>query len=111
MVRPPTTLDNRIRTVENALGTIRDLESYLDSIKQDMIKTERATLLLSERHAQAKKLDAITQEQFEAIKTALQTESWFWKIFGWVMAFVSGVASSYLASALRSWLRQRRALE
>jgi hypothetical protein len=44
-------LDQRIQTVEKALTSIRDLETYLGKIKTDMVEKEKATQIINERYA------------------------------------------------------------
>jgi len=107
--RPP--LDKRIQTVENALSSIRDLETYLGTIKQDMVETEKATQLLKQKYTQAKELEKLTQDQVNALKATLQAESWHRTIFNWAMGFILGVASSFLGGVFYARWRQSKALE
>ena len=111
LIFPQAALDKRIQTVENALTSMRDLEKYLEKIKQDMVETEKATQLINERYAQAKELEKLTQDQVNAIRATLQAESWQRTIFNYAMGFVLGVASSFVASVLYSRWRQIKALE
>lgn len=105
------TLDKRIQTVESALSNIRDLETYLVSIKQDMVETEKATQFLKEKYTQAKELEKLTQDQVSALKATLQTENWHRTIFNYAMGFILGIASSLVASVFYSKWHQRKALE
>jgi hypothetical protein len=104
-------LDRRIQTVESAIASIRDLETYLGKIKQDMVDTEGATKLLNEKYAKAKELEKLTQEQVNALKETLQAENWYRTILNYAIGFFFGVGSSFVASVLYGRWRQRRALE
>jgi hypothetical protein len=110
-VAPQVTLDNRIKNVENALTSIRDLETYLNKIKQDMVATETATQQLNEKYAKAKELGKLTQAQVDALKATLQAESWHRTLFTSAMGFILGIASSFVASVLYTKWRQREALK
>lgn len=104
-------LDKRIETVEKALTSIRDLETYLGEIKRDMADTEKATEVINQKYAQAKELEKITDIQLAALKTTLEAQTWRRTLFNYVMGFVLGVASSFVASVLHANWRQRKALE
>ena len=104
-------LDKRIETVEKTLTSIRDLESYLSQIKQDMLDKEKATEVINQKYAQAKELEKITDAQLVALQSTLQKQNWRWTLFNYVMGFVLGVASSLLASVIHARWKQRKALE
>jgi DNA-binding transcriptional regulator YbjK len=110
-VAPQVTLDDRIKNVENALTSIRDLETYLNKIKQDMVATETATQQLNEKYVKAKELEKLTQVQIDALKATLQTESWHRTLFTSAMGFILGIASSFVASVLYTKWGQREALK
>ena len=104
-------LNNRITTVENALSTMRDLEVYLTELKKDMAETEKATQIINEKHAKAKELEKLTAAQLEALKGTLQAENWRRTFFNYVLGFLFGVASSFVASVLHAKWLQRQALK
>lgn len=104
-------LDTRIATVEKALASISDLETYLKDIKQDMVQTERETEQINQRHAQAKELEKVTDQQMAALRATLQSESWQRTALNYFLGFVFGVASSFLASVLHAKWVQRKALQ
>jgi hypothetical protein len=108
-VRAP--LDQRIQTVEKALTSIRDLETYLGKIKTDMVEKEKTTQIINERYAQAKELEKLTQTQLDALRVTLQAQNWHRTLFNYAMGFILGIASSFVASVLFAKWRQRRALE
>jgi len=106
--KPP--LDRRIETVEKALGSMRDLEGYLADIKCDMEETQKATVAINQKYAEAKELEKLTAAQLAALQATLQVRDWKWTILNYVLGFVLGVASSLVASVLYSRWKQRRAL-
>jgi hypothetical protein len=103
-------LQERIETVERAIGNLKDLEKQLTDIKGDMVETEKAAKAIEQEYAKAKELEKLTEEQFEAVKTALRSQSWQKMAFNYGLGFVLGVAASLIANVIYSRIRQRRAL-
>ena len=103
-------LDQRIETVERAIGSLKNLEHDLTEIKEEMIETERAVRIIKEEHAKAKELEKLTEAQYDAVKTALRSRSWQQTILNYALGFVLGVASSLTASVIYSRRKQRLAL-
>lgn len=110
-VREKDKLQDRIESVERAIGSLNDLENQLTEIKKDMSETERARKQIEAEYAQAKELEKLTAEQRAAIKTALQAESWQKTVLNWVFGFFSGIFSSIVGSVIYSRARQHFALE
>lgn len=103
-------LQERIETVECAIGSLKDLEKQLIGIKGDMVETEKAAKVIEQEYAKAKELEKLTQDQFEAVKSALRSQSWQKTAFNYGLGFVLGIASSLIASVIYSRIRQHRAL-
>lgn len=103
-------LQKRIETVERAIGSLKDLEKQLIDVKGDMVETEKATKAIEQEYAKAKELEKLTQVQFEAVKSALRSQSWKKSAFNYGLGFVLGIASSLIASVFYSRIRQHRAL-
>lgn len=103
-------LQERIETVERAIGNLKDLEKQLIDIKGDMVETEKAAKAIEQEYAKAKELEKLTQDQFEAVKSALRAQSWQKTALNYGLGFVLGIASSLIASVIYSRIRQRRAL-
>ena len=103
-------LDQRIETVERAIGSLKNLEQDLTDIKEEMIETERAVRIIKEEHAKAKELEKLTEAQYDAVKTALRSRSWQQTVLNYALGFILGVASSLTASVIYSRRKQRRAL-
>ncbi len=75
-----------------------------------MVETEKATKVIEQEYAKAKELEKLTQEQFEAVKSALWSQSWQKTALNYGLGFVLGIASSLIASVIYSRIRQHRAL-
>ncbi len=103
-------LQERIETVERAIGNLKDLEKQLTDIKGDMVETEKAAKAIEQEYTKAKELKKITEEQFEAVKTALRSRSWQKTVFDYGLGFILGIAASLMSSVIFSRIRQRRAL-
>lgn len=103
-------LQERIETVELAIGNLKDLEKQLSNIKEDMVKTEKATKAIEQEYAKAKELEKLTEEQYEAVKKALRTKSWQRTVLDYVFGFIFGIAASLIASVIYSKFRQHRTL-
>lgn len=103
-------LQERIETVERAIGSLKDLEKQLIDIKGDMVETEKAAKVIEQEYAKAKELEKLTQDQFEAAKSALRSQSWQRTAFNYGLGFVLGIASSLIASVIYSRIRQHLAL-
>lgn len=101
-------LDNRIETVENALKSMRDLETYLDEIKRDMLDTQKATALINEKYSQAKELEKLTSAQLAGLQSVLQVRNWWWTVLNYFWGFVLGIASSLVAAVLYARWKQRK---
>ncbi|MCK4517791.1 restriction endonuclease, partial [Candidatus Babeliales bacterium] len=103
-------LQERIETVERAIGNLKDLEKQLTEIKGDMVETEKAAKAIEQEYVKAKELEKLTDEQFEAVKTALRSQSWQKTAFNYVLGFVLGVAASLISNVIYSRIRQHRAI-
>lgn len=106
-----TPLNNRITNVEKAINNIKDLEIYLTSFKNDLVETEKATQIINQKYSKAKELEKLSEVQIEALKSTLQTESWRRTLFNYLLGFVLGIASSFVASVMYAKWQQHRALE
>ncbi len=94
-------LDERIQTVESALSNLRDLESSLNKVKDDMVATEHATVEANKKYEQAQEMLKLTEPQVNALKQTLQPAvKWWYKPFDYLMGFLIGVASSIVAALL-----------
>lgn len=106
----PPPLHQRIQTVENAIDNLKNLENELVGIREEMAQTERATRVIEEEYEKAKQLQQLTDEQFSAVKSALEKKSWQKTLLDYFLGFVLGVAGSLTASVIYSRAKQKRAL-
>ena len=106
----PPPLRQRIETVENAIDNLKNLENELVDIKEEMAQKERATRAIEEEYEKAKQLQQLTDEQFSAVKSALEKKSWKKTLLDYFLGFVLGVAGSLTASVIYSRAKQKRAL-
>lgn len=104
-------LDKQIQIVESALNSIRDLETDLAKLKEDMAAKQKATQEINEKYAKAKELDKLTDAQLDALKTALQTPTWWKTLLQYSIGFILGISSSFVASILHGKWKQRKALD
>ena len=103
-------LSDRIQKVKSALSNIKDLEGYLKSLKEEMVETDEASRLITEKYEKAKKLEKLTNDQLEAVRLALESERWKRDIFTLLMGFLLGIGSSFIGSILYSSWKQKRAV-
>ncbi|SHI02108.1 restriction endonuclease [Desulfofustis glycolicus] len=104
-------LNERIEKVELALGSLKNLENYLDDIKADMIQTEKETKAIEIEYQKAKELEKLTKEQYEVISKAIGRKSTYQTIFDYSMGLLLGVAGSLIASVIYTRIKQNRLLK
>lgn len=107
--KPP--LEKRIETVEVVIGNLKDLEGQLTDIKEEMIETQRAKILIEKEYAEAQELEKLTDKQLESLKSTLQTQSWKDILLQNILAFILGISSSIVGTIIISKVKQKRALE
>jgi hypothetical protein len=104
-------LDDRIKNVESALASIRGLEEALGKVKEDMVVAESATREINKKYAEAKELQKLTDVQLQMLKDTLQSDKWWRTTMNYIIGFVLGVASSFVASILYARWKQNQALQ
>jgi len=109
--KPNHPLDDRIKNVESALANIRDLEGALNNIKDDMVATENATREINKQNAAAKELQNLNDASIELLINKSKSEKWWQTALGWGFSFLTGIATSYIASVFFEKRKQRIALE
>ena len=106
----PPPLHQRIETVSTAIDNLKNLEKELVDIKEDMAQTEQAAKAIEEEYEKAKELQQLTDEQFGAIKSALQRQSWLKTLIDYLLGFILGIAGSFIASVIYSRVQHKRVL-
>jgi len=109
--KPLQPLDDRIKNVESALASIRGLEEALGKVKEDMVVAESATREINKKYAEAKELQKLTDVQLQMLKDTLQSDKWWRTTMNYIIGFVLGVASSFVASILYARWKQNQALQ
>jgi Holliday junction resolvase len=105
---PPLT--QRIETVESAIAKLKNLENELIGIKKEMIQTEKAAIVIKREYEDAKQLKQLTDEQFAAVRLALEKSSWQKSFLDNALGFLLGVGSSLVANAIQIRAKQKRVL-
>jgi hypothetical protein len=106
----PPPLTQRIETVESAIGNLKNLENELIGIRKEMIQTERAAGLIKREYEDAKQLQQLTDEQFSAVRSALEKSSWQKALLDSGLGFFLGVGSSLAANVIQARAKQKRVL-
>lgn len=104
-------LEKRIETVETVIGNLKDLEFQLKEIKEDMVKTQEAKLVIEKEYENAKELEKLTRQQLESIKSVIKTKSLKESLWEYFLSFVIGAASSLIVSIGFSKYKQRKTLK
>jgi len=104
-------LDARIQNVEAALSSIRDLEGSLSKVRDDMVATENATREINRQNAAAKELQKSNDAAIELLIQKYKSDKWWNTALGWGFSFLTGIATSYIASVFFEKRNQRKALE
>lgn len=98
--RQKAPLTQRISAVEGAIGSLKDLEGYLEDIKVDMEATEEARQLIQSDYQKAKSLEELTGEQLDTIRSAVNRQSWgeWWRavFYGTLIGIVGSLGASIL---------------
>ena len=96
----------QVTRVDDALTAIKGLERNLAVVKADLLKTAEEKKKIEDEWQRAQALQALTKDQYAAMRAAMSERS-LWLIIGDnVWAFLLGVASSLLASYF--WARFSR---
>jgi Holliday junction resolvase len=103
-------LNERIETVERAIGSLKDLEQNLTDIKTDMEDTRLAKAAIEADYEKARELEKLTDAQLDSIKLALSSQGWWQTSLNYVFGFILGVASSLVASVIYERWQQWRAI-
>ncbi len=103
-----TNLDEKISSVENALISIDNLESYLSELRSDMMNTKENKEKIEKEYVEAMKLKSLTDEQMELISSSINKTSKKATIINYIVSFIAGIVASIIAAYTYDWLRKRR---
>ena len=107
---PPSALSMQVKSVEDSLARLGDLERGLLALKVDLENKARESAQVSKEYEEAMRLKALTSEQLESVRRAVSSQSRsdvFWNYF---FGFILGVAGSVVATILTDKWKQRRSL-
>ena len=99
-----------MKSVEDSLARLGDLERGLLALKVDLENKARESAQVSKEYEEAMRLKALTSEQLESVRRAVSSQSRsdvFWNYF---FGFILGVAGSVVATILTDKWKQRRSL-
>ncbi len=105
------TLTTKIQSVEKSINNLKDLENQLKDMKEDMLATEKASKTIEQNYRNAQELQKLTDQQLEALKGTLQSQSWKDLLLQNLVGFILGISSSIVATILHSKFKRRQALE
>ena len=100
-------LETQIREVEDTIENLRNLETYLEKTKSDIIATEQAKIKIEEEYNKAKELEHLTKNQIEAVSLAVNKRTTKDIITNYFWGFALGVSGLLFVSYIRG-LAQRR---
>jgi hypothetical protein len=72
---PSSKLTEQVKTVENSLARLRDLEQSLKVLKDDLEQKSAESARITKEYEEAMKLKALTAEQLEQVKKAVSGQS------------------------------------
>ncbi len=105
------TLDARIEKVEGALANLRNLESYLGDVKEEMVETRKTVQIIEADYERAQKLKKLTDEELAFLSNAINTTQWYEKPLNYFFGFILGIGSSVIGSILRERYKKRKILQ
>lgn len=109
--QPDTQFTTQIRSVEESLSRLTDLEKGLRKLKEELQEKSAESARVTKEYDEAMKLKALTAEQLEQVRKAVNSQS-RWDVFqNYFFGFLLGVAGSVLATIITDKWKQRKALE
>lgn len=109
--QPDTQFSTQIRSVEESLSRLTDLERNLRKLKEELQEKSAESARVSKEYDEAMKLKALTTEQLEQVRKAVNSQN-RWDVFqNYFFGFLLGVAGSVLATIITDKWKQRKALE
>jgi tetrahydromethanopterin S-methyltransferase subunit B len=110
-VEPSSKLTEQVKSVENSLDRLNDLELSLKSLKNDLESKSAESARITKEYEEAMKLKALTTEQLEQVKKAVSGQSGTDIFLNYFFGFLLGVAGSVLATIITDKWKQRKELD
>jgi hypothetical protein len=107
---PSSKLTEQVKSVENSLARLRDLEQSLRVLKDDLEQKSTESARITKEYEEAMKLKALTADQLEQVKKAVSGQSGTEIFLNYFFGFLLGVAGSVLATVITDRWKQRREL-
>ena len=103
-------LGKKIEAVDRSLQGLKDLETYLGDIREEMKDTKSAMEEIEKEYARTQELKNMTGEEVQALRAVLEARRPWVTVFGYFLSFVLGIASSVIATIFYDRLKTRRRL-
>jgi hypothetical protein len=108
---PKSELTEQVGAVEASLVRLRDLERSLTNLKKELQEKSAESARIAKEYEEAMKLKALTSEQLDQIKKAVNSQSRMDVFLNYFWGFLLGVAGSILATIIVDMWKRRRALQ
>jgi len=100
----------QIKSVEESLSRLSDLENGLRKLKGELQEKSIETARVTKEYEEAMKLKSLTTEQLDQVRKAVNAQSRIDVFLNYLFGFILGVAASVLATIITDKWKQRRAL-
>jgi hypothetical protein len=104
-------LENKIKNVEEVLSGIKNLETDLKVIKEDMIETEIQNKRIILENEKLKGVEDLISKRKEELNEIVNYKPWSTRIFEFLFGTFFGIATSIFSSILYDKWKQRNALK
>jgi hypothetical protein len=108
--KPESQFVTQIKSVEESLTRLADLEESLKSLKGELQQKAEEAIRISKEYEEAKKLKALTTEQLALVGTAIRTHERKDVLLNYFWGFLLGIASSVLATIVTDRWKHKQAL-
>ena len=109
-IEPRSQLSEQVKTVEDSLTRLNELERSLKALKDDLQQKSAESARINKEYEEAMKLKALTTDQLDRVKKAVSTQSGMDIFLNYFFGFLLGVAGSVLATVITDKWKQRRSL-
>lgn len=109
-VEPSSKLAEQVKSVENSLARLRDLELSLKVLRDELERKSTESAQIAKEYEEAMKLKALTAEQLEQVRKAVSGQTRTEIFLNYFFGFLLGVAGSVLATIITDRWKQRREL-
>lgn len=104
-------LDNRIENVESTLKNLEGMESYLKTIKNDMVKMNEENKAISEEYLRIQKIKGLITDDKKTLKNIISFEPWYIKIITFITGIITGIATSMFGNIIYEKFKKEKELK